>query len=231
MILAEFNLKCTSQKAVKGQGVADMLAAFPIAEYQPIKTDFPDEELLAISQVDEKSRTWTLYFDGALNANGAGIGAALQTPEGITIPKAQQLRYPATNNVAEYEALIMGVRTAQLLGATHLKIIGDSQLVLRQILDTYRMLDPTLKDYRDIARALLKKFHGVTYISTPRSNNALADALATLASTIRFPMTAKEETVLYKDLSFQQSSQRKNGYKTFANNWKWRHATRLTSLK
>ena len=104
------------------------------------------------------------------------------TPEGITIPLAYQLQFYATNNISEYEALLAGLKLAYLLGARHLKIIGDSQLVLRQVLSTYRTRDPKLKPYQDLVTLLAKQFRQLIYIHTPRSQNILADAGVVRAS-------------------------------------------------
>ena len=115
-----------------------------MSEYQPVSTDFPNEEILAISSVMPLVREWTLHFDGALNSQGVGIGATLLTPESIVLPTAAQLLFSASNNIAEYEALILGLRMALDLGARRLKVIGDSQLVIRQVLNKYKTLSPKL---------------------------------------------------------------------------------------
>ena len=83
-----------------------------MSEYQPVSTDFPDKEILAISSVMPLVREWTLHFDGALNSEGIGIGATLLTPEGVVLPVAAQLLFSTSNNITEYEALILGLRMA-----------------------------------------------------------------------------------------------------------------------
>lgn len=85
---------------------------------------------LFATEGEEKAKTWTLFFDGALHDRETDIGIVLLSPEGVLIPKAYQLAFPATNNVAEYEALITGLTAAQQLDATCIKIIGDSKLVI-----------------------------------------------------------------------------------------------------
>jgi len=69
---------------------------------------------------------WTLYFDGALNIKGRGIGTVLLSPEGVMIPSTSQLNFSVTNNITEYEAMLAGLKQALVLGAKQLKIIGDS---------------------------------------------------------------------------------------------------------
>ena len=68
MLLTEFDLQFITQKAIKGQAITDQLAGLPVPEYQPVSTDFPDEEILAINSVMPLIREWTLHFDGALNS-------------------------------------------------------------------------------------------------------------------------------------------------------------------
>ena len=73
-----------SQKSVKGQAIADHLANHPLLDAEPTQVEFPDETLFVIENTEEQ-RTWTLYFDGALNSKGNGVGAVLTSPEGIII--------------------------------------------------------------------------------------------------------------------------------------------------
>ena len=65
-------------------------------------------------------------FDGAMNMKGRGIGVVLLSLEGVAIPQACQLAFPATNNVAKYDALLTGLKQAHILDIVHLKVMGDS---------------------------------------------------------------------------------------------------------
>ena len=80
---------------------------------------------------------WCFYFDGATNQLGYGIGVLLVSPQGDHIPRSVRLafhdRHPITNNIVEYEACILGLKTALELGIRQMKVFGDSNLVLRQI--------------------------------------------------------------------------------------------------
>src|SRR5262249_378174 len=190
-----------SQKAVKGQAIADHLSNLPLPRFSPADDEFPDEELRNLSIIDA-SPSWLLYFDGALNSKGRGIGAVLLSPEGGTIPLAHQLTFPATNNVAEYEALLSGLKMALILKVKDLRIIGDSQLVLRQVLSKYRIRDPRLKLYRKLVKAIIKEFRKLTYVHTPRSQNILADSLASLASSLDIPLDQSDETIVVRRMDF-----------------------------
>ena len=66
---------------------------------------------------------WSLYFDRAMNMKGRGIGVVLLSPEGVAIPQACQLAFSATNNVAEYEALLVGLKYAHILDVVCLKVM------------------------------------------------------------------------------------------------------------
>ena len=76
---------------------------------------------------------WKLYFDGAVNNKGAGLGVILVTPEGKTIPMAKKLDFKVTNNVTEYEACIYGVEAALAAGAKDLLVYGDFLLLIIRI--------------------------------------------------------------------------------------------------
>src|SRR5262249_53834857 len=117
------------------------------------------------------------------------------TPEGVTIPHAYQLSFPATNNVVEYEALLTGLRMALALNVRELRIIGDSQLILRQVLAKYRTRDERLRQYHNLVKTLTRQFKKLTYVHTPRSQNILADSLASLASSLDFPLCRDRETI------------------------------------
>jgi len=76
--------------------------------------------------------SWRLFVDGASNSKGAGVGIVLVTPEGTILKQGIRLGFKASNNEAEYEALIAGLQKAQTLGAKQLQVFGDSQLVSNQ---------------------------------------------------------------------------------------------------
>ena len=86
--------------------------------------NFLNEDLMTIQ--DPRDLVWSLYFDGAMNIKGRGIGVVFLSPEGVAIPQACQLAFPATNNVAEYEALLAGLKHAHILSVVCLKVMGDS---------------------------------------------------------------------------------------------------------
>ena len=85
VLLSEYDIQYVSQKAIKGSSIAEILADRTEDEYEPMKFEFPDEDLMTIFQVEDESTkedTWKLYFDGASNVLGHGIGAILISPKG-----------------------------------------------------------------------------------------------------------------------------------------------------
>ncbi|PKI62017.1 hypothetical protein CRG98_017603, partial [Punica granatum] len=94
-----------------GQAIADHLAEFPIDDDTPINTDFPDEGILQVGEEKEEP-TWKMYFDGAVNSMGSGVGAILISPDGRHYPVAAKVDFSCTNNVAEHEACILGLQAA-----------------------------------------------------------------------------------------------------------------------
>ncbi|XP_039683803.1 uncharacterized protein [Medicago truncatula] len=195
MLLSEYDIEYRSRKAIKGSILADHLAHQPLEDYRPIKFDFPDEEIMYLKMKDcdeplfgegpDPDSVWGLIFDGAVNVYGNGIGAVLLTPKGAHIPFTARLRFDCTNNIAEYEACIMGIEEAIDLRIKNIEIYGDSALVINQIKGKWETLHAGLIPYRDYARRLLTFFNKVELHHIPRDENQMADALATLSSMIK----------------------------------------------
>ncbi|XP_052479612.1 uncharacterized protein LOC128032039 [Gossypium raimondii] len=123
-----------------------------------------------------------MSFDGASNALGHRIGAVLVSPEGDHYPLTARLNFFCTNNIAEYEACIMGLRAAIERKIEILEVHGDLALVIYQIRGDWEVRDLKLVKYHDLVTKLVKEFKEVTFNYFPREENQLADALATFAS-------------------------------------------------
>ena len=128
---------------------------------------------------------WKLSVDGASNAQGSGTGLILTSPEGIDIEYALRFGFQASNNEAEYEAVIVGLNLAHSLEVDQLEVCSDSQLVVRQIEDTYGAKSGRMILYLQKVRDLLKKFVLVQVRHAPRAENSRADALAKLATALQ----------------------------------------------
>ncbi|GAU10109.1 hypothetical protein TSUD_418490 [Trifolium subterraneum] len=195
MLLSEYDIEYRTQKAIKGSILGDHLAHQPVEDYQPIKFDFPDEEIMYLKMKDcdepvfgegpDPESQWGLIFDGAVNLYGSGIGAIIVTPKGAHIPFTARLQFECTNNIAEYEACIMDIEEAIDLRIKNIDIYGDSALVINQIKGEWETRHAGLIPYRDYARRLLTFFNKVELHHIPREENQMADALATLSSMYR----------------------------------------------
>ena len=118
---------------------------------------------------------WRLYFDGAANQSGFGIGILLISPQGDHIPKSVRLAFSdhhrLTNNIMEYEACITGLEIALDLGIRQLEIQGDSNLVIKQTQGIWRIWDEKLKPYHAYLDLLIDRFDVLRYIHLPRAEN------------------------------------------------------------
>ena len=125
-------------------------------------------------------------FDGGSRGNPgpAAIAAVVSTPDGEVVERRGEAIGKATNNVAEYRALLLAVETAREIGASEVELIGDSELVVRQVRGEYRVKDAGLRPLHKAATDALAGLESWTIRSVPRDQNEAADALvnATLDS-------------------------------------------------
>ena len=126
---------------------------------------------------------WRLFVDGAANTQGSGVGLILTSPDGIDVQYALRFRFQAFNNKVEYEAVIVELNLAHFMEADQLEVCSDSQLVVKQIEDSYEAWGEKMILYLKKVRELLKKFVRVQVRYVLRDENSLADALAKLATT------------------------------------------------
>jgi ribonuclease HI len=154
-------------KAIKSQILADFAA-------ECIDTQLPPPQIQA--------ECWTLYFDGSVMKTGAGAGLLFISPLGEHMRYAVRLHFPASNNVAEYEALLCGLRIATETGIKRLNVRGDSQLVIDQVMKNMSCHDDKMEAYCNAVRALEDKFYDIELNHVPRRYNEEADELAKIAS-------------------------------------------------
>ena len=124
-----------------------------------------------------------VHVDGGSRGNpGPAAGAAvISTPEGERLAQASELLGVATNNVAEYRGLLLGLRRASELGATDVELINDSELVAKQLSGVYKVKHPDMRPLHAQAIAALRAFEHWSIRSVPREQNAQADALVNAA--------------------------------------------------
>ncbi|GLU07027.1 hypothetical protein SLE2022_240070 [Rubroshorea leprosula] len=180
LALSEFNLKYMPQKAVKGQALADFLADHPCLEVEA------DEEkginLFSISLVP-----WKLIFDGSSTDSMSGAGIVIISPAGLKTQMSFQLDFNCTNNQAEYEALIIGLEVLVELKVPMVEIIGDSQLILKQLEGEYKCTSLSLAPYFALAVQLLEEFDDVILRHVTRDLNIEANEMAQIASGLKIP--------------------------------------------
>ena len=168
--LSEFDIIYKPKNAIKGQVLADFVMEFTSTE--PAKD----------AQTTTDLSIWKLSVDGASNAQGSGAGLILTSPKGIDIEYALRFGFRASNNEAENEAVIAGLNLTYSLEVDQLEVCSDSQLVVRQIEDTYEAKSGRMILYLRKVRDLLKKFVLVQVKHVPRAENSRGNALPKLAT-------------------------------------------------
>ena len=128
----------------------------------------------------EAPKQWLLMVDGAARGNPgeAGCGAAIADENGVILKELSRYLGRTTNNVAEYEGLLMGLDALLKLGQKHIVVQSDSQLLVRQLNGEYRVRDEKLKVLFAQATRLLRQFGSYRIVHVRREMNKLADRLA-----------------------------------------------------
>jgi ribonuclease HI len=124
-----------------------------------------------------------VHVDGGSRGNpGPAAGAAvISSPDGELLAQATELLGVATNNVAEYRGLLLGLERARELGATEVELINDSELVAKQLTGVYKVKHPDMRPLHAKALAALRAFERWSIRSVPRTQNEAADALVNAA--------------------------------------------------
>ncbi|XP_070022869.1 uncharacterized protein [Nicotiana sylvestris] len=157
-------------------------------EYEPLKTYFPDEEVMNIDESEQIERPgWKLFFDWGANKKGVGIEAVLVSGTGHHYPVTAQLQFYCTNNMDEYEACILGLRMAMDMSVQEVLVLGDSELLVHQIQGELETRDLKLIPYRQCLQDLCQRFQSIEFRHIPMIHNEIADALATLVSMLHHP--------------------------------------------
>jgi ribonuclease HI len=123
-----------------------------------------------------------MYFDSALNLEGVGTSVLLISPQGEQLKYILQIHYKASNNGAEYEALIHMLLIAVSLGIKRLLAFGDSKVVIEQVYKEWDCVKDTMDAYCAKIHKLEGQFEGIEFQHVPRSNNVAADVLSKLGS-------------------------------------------------
>jgi len=124
-----------------------------------------------------------VHVDGGARGNPgpAAAAAVLSTPDGEVVDEAHEYLGVATNNVAEYRGLLLGLRRAGALGADEVEVVNDSELVAKQVNGVYKVKHPDMRPLHAEALESLRAFGRWSIRSVPRAENAAADALVNQA--------------------------------------------------
>nr|GEU45054.1 reverse transcriptase domain-containing protein [Tanacetum cinerariifolium] len=171
--LGEYAIHYRPRVSVKGQILADFIVERP--EEDSLNTLMETEE--------ELPEPWILFTEGSSCTDGSGTGLILTNPSGMDFTYALRFRFDATNNEAEYKALIAGVRIAKQIGVKNLQANVDSRLVANQVNGTYIAKEADMIRYLEKVKTLTSSFKAFSIRKVPRSENKKADALSKVAST------------------------------------------------
>jgi ribonuclease HI len=166
--LGALNIDFKPRTAIKSQALVDSMAEWRENQL-PTPTERPEH--------------WVMYFDGSLKLEGAGAGVLLISPKGEQIKYVLQIFWKVSNNEAEYEALLHGLRLAISLGIKRLLVYGDSAVVINQVNKSWDHNKDNMDAYCLEVYKLENKFYGLEFHHVVRDNNVAADVLSKLGST------------------------------------------------
>ncbi|KAM1339086.1 hypothetical protein EV1_037575 [Malus domestica] len=181
--LGEFDISYQPKPAEKGQTVVDFITDFTY----PVNIVYTPKEVVSLPSKAQKkeptSPAWSLYVDGLSNQQGCGAGLVFTTLDTVVMEYALCFKFKASNNEAEYEALLAGLRLAKHLGVKRIDIFSYSQLVVNQVANNFDAKDSSMAAYLAQTQLLLKHFHyQITQI--PQAANSHADVLTRLTSVV-----------------------------------------------
>jgi ribonuclease HI len=166
--LGALNIDFKPHAAIKSQALVDFMA-----EWRENQLPTPTE----------RTEHWVMYFDGSLNLEGAGAGVLLISPTGAQLKYVLQIFWKVSNNEAEYEALLHGLRLAASLGIKRLLVYGDSAVVINLVNKSWDRNKENMDAYCLEVHKLENKFYGLEFHHVVRDNNVAADVLSKLGST------------------------------------------------
>ena len=129
VLLFQYDIGLRTPKAVKSQAIAVLLAQFPGKEESSLSEEIPGE----VAMTDTPGKKWTMRFNGSATTTSNGVGVILSCENGDTIPLSFKLGFSCSNNAAEYEAYLTGLTIVLSIGVKHMRILGDSNLVVSQV--------------------------------------------------------------------------------------------------
>ena len=131
-----------------------------------------EDDVLTTGDIKEVDHVWTSYVDGASNSGGCGARLILADPNGMTLEYALRFSFSASNNQAEYEALLAGIRAIDGLGVKRLRAYSDSQLVVNQLKGEFEAKDLIMSEYLEKAKAIIARLDYFDIQHVPREKNS-----------------------------------------------------------
>ncbi|KAL0452984.1 UNVERIFIED_CONTAM: hypothetical protein Slati_1276500 [Sesamum latifolium] len=166
--LSEYDISYVPRTTIKAQALADFIS-----------------EMAGMSMEDTPSdQVWLLHVDGSSTTQGSGAGVVITSPQGEDLEFTVKFGFKASNNEAEYEALVIGMRMTHEADARHLLAYSDSQLIVNQIEGTFEAKEESMIQYLQQIIELRTSFDQFQIIQIPREENVKADCLSKLASAL-----------------------------------------------
>ena len=135
-------------------------------------------EFTAPKHEESQERIWMVYTDGSSTQKRGGASVVINSPEGDILKYGIQLKFPITNNEAEYEAMLMGLRMALALGAENILLKSDSQLVIGKVKGDFEARQTRMQKYLKLMNQLASNFDHAEFIQIPQDQNAETDKVA-----------------------------------------------------
>jgi ribonuclease HI len=180
--LNEFTIDYVHRSSIQSQALADF-----IADWTP---GAQDEETI------KDAEAWTVFCDGSWGTFSAGATAVLVAPSKVRTCYAIKLDFSCTNNIAEYEALLLGLRKLKAMGIRRAIFKTDSQVISGHVDKSCKARDPKLEKYLDTVRRLEASFEGFSVKNIPRGENEHVDLLAkSAAQGLPLPLEVFFETI------------------------------------
>ncbi|XXG90553.1 hypothetical protein AAC387_Pa12g2289 [Persea americana] len=209
--LGQYDIKYQPRTAIKAQVLADFIVEFTSQSSAPtlLDTELGGNKDTEAATETEQEQSWKVFVDGSSTSNRAGASIVLQSLKGLVIEQVLTFCFKASNNEAEYEALIAGLNSAKILEARHIVIFSDSQLVTNQLSGDYQARDDRMAAYLAHTKELLSQFEMTEIRQVGRESNSHANALASLASAVEASnrRTVEVETLREPSIKLQRPRQ------------------------
>jgi ribonuclease HI len=180
--LNEFTIDYVHRSSIQSQALADF-----IADWMPGAQE---------EEASKDAEAWTVFCDSSWGTFGAGAAAVLVAPSKVKPCYAVKLDFSCTNNIAEYEALLLGLRKLKAMGIRRAVLKTDSQVISGHVDKSCKARDSKLEKYLDTVRRLEASFEGFSVKNIPRGENEHADLLAkSAAQGLPLPLEVFFETI------------------------------------